>query len=179
MPTKAAMPSELNGTNNLSTEPTFPYYFDGPVVKGFGRGSKQLGCPTANLESNIVEHVALPNGIYLGFAQLEFTSSSDNEHPAKVSPVYMMCCSLGYNPHYGNEKKSLEVHILNNFEDDFYGDTLRVAICGFIRSERKFDSLEDLKTAIRQDIGHTRKVLEEDKQFSDIAGGTFFLTPTS
>ncbi|KAI1287321.1 Riboflavin kinase [Halotydeus destructor] len=154
-----------------STSGKFPYFIKGHVVKGFGRGSKQLGCPTANLESDIVDTVQLTNGIYYGFAQLENESPDEKERP----PVYLMCCSLGYNPQFKNTKKSLEVHILNQFPEDFYGAKLRVAICGHIRPEWKFNSLDELIAAINSDIAHTKKVLEEEKQFSEIPNSEFFL----
>jgi FAD synthase len=42
------------------------------VVHGFGRGSKQLGIPTANLDADALGPVvdALPAGIYFGWASV-------------------------------------------------------------------------------------------------------------
>jgi FAD synthase len=35
----------------------FPYYASGEVVKGFGRGSKELGIPTANYPTSVVRYI--------------------------------------------------------------------------------------------------------------------------
>ncbi len=83
----------------------------GTVIRGFGRGSKELGIPTgfslyffyyilANLSDNVIE--ALPNsmhsGVYAGFAQIE------------NGPVIKMVMSLGWNPFYKNIKRSMVLH---------------------------------------------------------------------
>ena len=115
-----------------------PFLVTGKVVKGFGRGSKDLGCPTANISSEIVEQVSLSTGIYYGFARL-------------YDVIYMMSCSLGYNPQYSNERKSLEVHLLPDTLDDFYGAELDIAIVGKLRDEKKYPSLGELKSAIQHD----------------------------
>ena len=51
-----------------------PLFIRGEVVKGFGRGSKELGCPTANFSETVVDKLPkdLPNGIYYGLAQGRF-----------------------------------------------------------------------------------------------------------
>jgi len=115
-----------------------PVFVTGKVVRGFGRGSKELGCPTANISSDVVEQVSLSTGIYYGFAKL-------------YDVTYMMSCSLGFNPHYNNERKSLEVHILPHTLDDFYDADLSIVIVGKLRDEKKFPSLEELKSAIERD----------------------------
>ena len=49
-------------------------------------------------------------GIYAGFASIG------------SSPiVYKMCMSIGWNPFYQNERKTIEPWILHNFDKDFYG----------------------------------------------------------
>jgi hypothetical protein len=48
----------------------------------------------------------------------------------RVSPfIVTLCCTYQ------------EVHILHQFEDDFYGETMRMLVLGHIRPERNFDSL--------------------------------------
>ncbi|XP_017460735.1 PREDICTED: riboflavin kinase-like, partial [Rhagoletis zephyria] len=56
-------------------------YVASQVVKGFGRGSKELGCPTANLEEDVVQGLltTLDDGIYYGFAQLLHPLGSELE----------------------------------------------------------------------------------------------------
>lgn len=68
----------------------------GEVVKGFGRGSKLLGIPTANLpiESCEKELRHVPLGVYVGWAQLK-------------GVVYKTVMSIGKNPYFGNEHKTI------------------------------------------------------------------------
>ena len=56
-----------------------------------------------------------------------------------------MVLSMGWNPFYGNTKKSFETHIIHKFENDFYGSELIVVMLGYLRPEKNFDSLEALK----------------------------------
>ena len=56
-----------------------------------------------------------------------------------------MVLSMGWNPFYGNTKKSFETHIIHNFEKDFYGSELIVVMLGYLRPEKNYDSLEALK----------------------------------
>merc|ERR1712233_289944 len=50
-----------------------PHYAQGPIVKGFGRGSTELGFPTANFSEEVIEALpeALIGGIYWGLAQVD------------------------------------------------------------------------------------------------------------
>jgi len=125
-----------------------PHYSQGPIVKGFGRGSTELGFPTANFSEEVIEALpgALIGGIYWGLAQV------DN------GPVHDMVMSIGWNPFYENKKRAMETHIVHKFEEaDLYGRQLKVIILGFIRPEQNFDSLEALVDAIRKDIEEGRK----------------------
>lgn len=139
-------------------------YVKDKVVRGFGRGSKELGCPTANVDN--INHLTIPTGIYCGLVQLVISHRDQvQEEPGNkeafdeivkklpyVSPVSGMVCSFGYNPQYGNKERSLEVHILDNFNFNFYGAELRVLICKKMRDEQKYSSLDELKQAISNDI---------------------------
>lgn len=139
------------------------------VVKGFGRGSKQLGCPTANVDG--ANHISLPTGIYCGLVQLVIQDESQiqeeegfhGEHKEMldklpyISPVKPMVCSFGYNPQFGNKDRSLEVHILDDFKFNFYGAEIRALICNKLRDEEKYSSLEELKQAIANDIENAKR----------------------
>lgn len=129
---------------------SLPYFLTGSVVKGFGRGSKALGIPTANLEEKIVE--ALPSdfatGVYYGW------SSIDGE-------VYKMVASIGWNPFYKNEKKTVEIHMLHKFENDLYEKQIKAIFLGYIRSEQDFSSIEELIKAINNDISIAEKQLQQ------------------
>ncbi|XP_028176653.1 putative riboflavin kinase [Ostrinia furnacalis] len=141
-----------------------PLFLEGEVVKGFGRGSKDLGCPTANYPLSVVQ--ALPEGlqpgVYYGWAQVD------------AGPVYKMVANIGWCPMYGNKEKSVETHIFSHkFDEDFYGSNLKVAVTGYLRGEMKFPSLEDLKQQIKQDISDADRHLEESSA-KDILGHSFF-----
>lgn len=158
------------------------------VVKGFGRGSKQLGCPTANIAS--INNLTIPTGIYCGLVQLVIKSENEvQKEPLHeeayqeilkripyTSPVRGMVCSFGYNPQFGNKERSLEVHILDNFEFNFYGAELRVLICKKMRDEAKYDSLEQLKEAISSDI---RNASNEVSNFSQYESNRQYFSATS
>eukprot|EP01120_Amphizonella_sp_Union-15-10_P012122 TRINITY_DN5337_c0_g1_i1.p1 TRINITY_DN5337_c0_g1~~TRINITY_DN5337_c0_g1_i1.p1 ORF type:complete len:147 (+),score=36.28 TRINITY_DN5337_c0_g1_i1:88-528(+) len=130
---------------NASTEPI--HKFSGTVVKGFGRGGKQLGCPTANLDRASVENLTISQGVYYGLAKV----NSDAPEP--------MVMSVGWNPQFDNQEKSVEVHILKDYPDDFYGATLKVIVLGFIRGMEKFDNLDALIRAIENDKSVAKKNL--------------------
>jgi len=50
-----------------------PFFARGRVVHGFGRGSKELGCPTANFPDDVVDNLPedLTCGVYCGFATVD------------------------------------------------------------------------------------------------------------
>ncbi|KAI9921436.1 hypothetical protein PsorP6_000843 [Peronosclerospora sorghi] len=120
------------------------------VVEGFGRGGKQLGCPTANLSRADLGDVLdeLPTGIYCGWATV-------NGHGP-----YKAVASIGWNPYFKNEEKTVEPHLLHTFEEDFYGATLKLVIVGYLRPERNFPSIDKLIEAIRDDITQADAWLE-------------------
>lgn len=139
---------------------SWPYFVQGTVVHGFGRGSKELGCPTANLDEETVSKVNIPTGVYWGLAQLVHLQEASGDSPGDANEIWPMICSVGFNPHYGNKSKSLEVHILHQFPYDFYGSIVKVAICGRIRDELSFPSLQALIDAIESDKKFAQKQLE-------------------
>ncbi|KAG9203145.1 hypothetical protein B5807_09960 [Epicoccum nigrum] len=173
----------------------FPLKLRGPVIKGFGRGSKELGIPTANIPLSglsINGHSDLSSGIYYGFCTLDHStiptdkssvpsatadttppskSSShavrDLEYTASVpttarSPVYPTVLSIGYNPYYKNTTRSIEIHILANFDTDFYGAELSLVILGFIRPEYDYVSKDALVEDIREDIRVAQRSLARE-----------------
>ncbi|PSS10292.1 Riboflavin kinase [Actinidia chinensis var. chinensis] len=128
------------------TLPIEPWHIGGPVTKGFGRGSKVLGIPTANLSTEgystvLSEH---PSGVYFGWAGLS------------TRGIYKFVMSIGWNPYFNNAEKTIEPWLLHDFEEDFYGEELRLAIVGYIRPEANFSSLESLIEKIHED----RKIAE-------------------
>ncbi|XP_050438013.1 riboflavin kinase [Adelges cooleyi] len=128
-----------------------PFYGSGLVVKGFGRGSKHLGIPTANLHKDVIDKMPeeMTTGVYYGWAQVQ------------NFPVHKMVMSVGWNPFYKNEEKSMEIHILHEFKEDFYGSNLRIIVVGYVRPEMDFDSVDDLIKTIHSDIDIAKKQLDQ------------------
>lgn len=54
------------------------------------------------------------------------------------------------------------MHILGDYEEDFYGEQLKVVVLGFVRPEIKFNGLEELVNRIHQDIGIAKQQLGRD-----------------
>lgn len=133
-----------------NTLPIEPWYIGGPVIKGFGRGSKVLGIPTANLLAEkfsdvLSEHTS---GVYFGWAGL----------PKRG--IYKMVMSIGWNPYFDNTEKTIEPWLLHKFDDDFYGEELRLVVVGYIRPEANFPSLESLIERIHEDGRIAEKALD-------------------
>lgn len=70
------------------------------------------------------------------------------------SKVFPMVMSVGWNPFYKNTSKTAEVHIMHNFQADFYGLEMRVAVLGYIRPEYNYVD----KEALIQDIETDKRV---------------------
>jgi riboflavin kinase len=136
------------------------FAWPGPVVKGFGRGSKMLGIPTANLDVAPLklQADALAPGIYFGWASV---AKSD---PRDVGGgVYRMVMSIGWNPFFDNSKKTIEPWLLHTFERDFYEQELRITVLGYVRPEANFTTIEDLITRIHRDAEVAKTCLALDQ----------------
>lgn len=70
--------------------------------------------------------------------------------------------SIGWNPFYKNTVRSVEVHIMHDFNQDFYGSHMNLVILGFIRPEYDYVSLESLVEDIRTDIRVARDSLARE-----------------
>jgi len=117
-----------------------PLVLEGRVAKGFGRGGKLLNCPTANLRDEDVGDQLDPHetGVYFGWIELN-------------GNIYKMATSIGWNPFFKNDKKTVEAHILHEFDADFYGERVKMVLCGYIRPELDFPTMESLIEAIEND----------------------------
>ncbi|XP_061585222.1 riboflavin kinase [Cololabis saira] len=156
---------------------SLPYFCRGEVIRGFGRGSKELGIPTANFPDSVVDNLPadISTGIYYGWACV---GNGD---------VCKMVMSIGWNPYYKNTKKSMETHVIHQFKEDFYGENLSVVMVGYIRPERTYDSLEALIAAINNDIEEAKAKLDlpehsklkEDNFFTSAASSSSVSPTTS
>jgi riboflavin kinase / FMN adenylyltransferase len=121
------------------------YAVAGKIVEG-DRVGRTLNAPTANVD--VAGLVLPPNGVYAVHAE-----------------VKERCCrgvaNLGVRPTLQNPQpqQRFEVHLLD-FAGDVYGQEMEVTFVDILRGEKKFDSLEDLKTQIAKDIEFARRVFE-------------------
>jgi len=169
-------------------EPPYPLRMEGTVISGFGRGSKELGIPTANLP---VDAAATPwiadarSGVYFGWASLALptahpdASSASSDAPNETADstkyqIYPMVMSIGYNPFYKNSVRSAEVHVLHSFGADFYNAPMRLLILGFVRDEKDYSNLDALVQDIHIDCDVARQSLAREAwtPAQGVVGGT-------
>jgi riboflavin kinase len=74
--------------------------------------------------------------------------------------IFPAVLSIGYNPFYANKTRSIEIHILQHFHDDFYGASLNLLMLGYIRPEYDYVSKESLIEDIKIDCDVARKSME-------------------
>ncbi|KAJ8096700.1 riboflavin kinase-domain-containing protein [Lipomyces tetrasporus] len=176
----------------------YPVFIDSHVIGGFGRGSSDLGIPTANIPPSDFLASGIPKGqtgIYFGFAKISGTYGTLVRHPSPeddaskppsteivqtekpILPadgvVLPMVMSVGWNPFYGNSEPSAEVHIVHKFVDQFYGADIKLAVLGYIRPEKNFESVDALIEEIMTDIRKSKEYLAEDG-FKLIESSEFF-----
>jgi len=136
-----------------------PSRLQAPVVSGFGRGSAQLGFPTANLcPSHLAPALAaLPRGVYYGWAVLQ----SEPDAPRKC------VLNIGARPTFADgEGDTVEVHVIHRYQSAFYGAQLRVLVLGFFRPEMRFSGVQELVSRIKADVGLAASLLDAPSNVS-------------
>ena len=113
-----------------------PYGVEGQVIRGDARGAT-LGFPTANLHPQ--NRVIPRGGVYVTATLIE------GQWRRSVT-------NIGTRPTFGdNLGPSVETHVLN-WSGDLYGDVVRVRFLHRLRDEKKFGSIDELKTQIERDV---------------------------
>ena len=109
-----------------------PFGFSAEIIHGNHLG-RELGFPTIN--QALPEHFTLPPfGVYVSYVEL------DGEKNFGVT-------NIGKKPTVGSDRILAETWILD-FSGDLYGQNIRLSLLEFLRPERKFDSLEELKAEV-------------------------------
>jgi len=121
-----------------------PYGVEGRVERGSERGHK-LGFPTANLHPH--NRVIPRNGVYVTGTLI------DGQWRRSVTNV-------GLRPTFADAKEpSVETYVLN-WNGDLYGDVVRVRFLYRLRDEKKFSSIDELKTQIARDVNRATGYFE-------------------
>ncbi|MDR3258843.1 MAG: bifunctional riboflavin kinase/FAD synthetase [Fusobacteriaceae bacterium] len=115
----------------------YNFFISGTVVHG-EKIARQLGFPTANLE---LKNKIVPKfGVYGGLATVE------------NDPITKSCIvNIGNNPTLKAGIQTFEAHIFN-YDSDIYGKNIKVQLLDFIRPEKKFESVDNLIDAIKEDV---------------------------
>ena len=122
-----------------------PHAFTGVVVPGKHLG-RTIGVPTANL--CLPECLVQPKrGVYACRCMVEGKS-------------YCAVTNVGCRPTVSGTNMTVEPWILD-FEGDLYGKTITLEFHKYLRSERKFDSLEELRAEIQKNAAQTRDFFEK------------------
>ena len=122
---------------------------DGRVMQGDRRG-RTIGFPTANLALDAYLRPAF--GVYAVHVQGD--GRDDPFAGRRVDGV----ANLGLRPTVGGVEPRLEAHLFDT-DKDLYGRHLRVALVEFIRPERRFSGLDELKAQIAADAIRARAIL--------------------
>ena len=126
----------------------YPYVLTGNVVKGNQLG-RTINFPTANIEIPEDYKLIPKNGVYI------VTANVSNQ------TVFGMM-NIGVKPTLGENKLSIEVHLLN-FDKDIYNQKIQVQLLERLRDEQKFESFEALKSQIELDKQNTIEYFENLK----------------
>jgi len=138
---KALLSSDIQTANKLLG---YAFNFEGKVVKGDQLG-RELGYPTANLVYNDPDKIHLGEGVYA----VEVIANN-------VLKQGML--SIGKRPTLNDTVERIEVNIFD-FNDDIYGESIRVIVKSYLRPQYKYDTLEALKEQLHQDKADTLRVL--------------------
>jgi len=120
------------------------FSLQGQVTTGAGRGL-ELGFPTANLEVDPKQ--ALPaDGVYATWAYID-------------DKAYHSMTNIGRRPTFGGDGRTVETYILN-YHSNLYERELRIDIVERLRGEKRFDSVEELKKQIAEDVKQGIAILD-------------------
>lgn len=121
------------------------YTLKGPVVIGAQRG-RTFGFPTANVQT--ASERAIPaNGVYAAWATRDATRER-----------YRAVVNIGTRPTFDNGERTVEAYLLD-FDQDIYGQELKLEFVARLRSEKHFESVEALVAQIWRDVDQAKTIL--------------------
>lgn len=130
---EALLTSDLETANKLLG---YDFFFEGVVVSGDKLG-RTLGYPTANLSYTDNDKMHLGHGVYAVYVKVKEETKKG-------------MLSIGTRPTLVNSDERIEVNIFD-FDEDIYGETIRVIVKKFLRAQEKYDSLDELKIQLAKD----------------------------
>ena len=130
---------DLKKTNKLLNR---NWSIEGIVQKGRQQG-KKIGFPTCNID--IKDYVIAMPGVYA----VKVKQKNSNKSLKAIA-------NLGYRPTFNQKKILLEVHIFN-FSGNLYNKYLSVEFTKFIRKEKKFNNVNQLRKQIQSDLKIAKK----------------------
>jgi riboflavin kinase/FMN adenylyltransferase len=113
------------------------------IVKRGRQMGKKIGFPTSNIDMG--NYVISKPGVYVVKVYIK-----KNNKPLKG------IANLGYRPTFNQKKILLEVNIFN-FSGNLYNKKLTVEFIKFIRSEKKFRGIDQLRKQIKSDLKIAKK----------------------
>jgi riboflavin kinase / FMN adenylyltransferase len=137
----ALLESKIETANRLLG---YEFFFEGKVIHGDKLG-RTIGYPTANLVYTDVDKIRLGHGVYAVYTERNGT-------------LKKAMLSIGTRPTLENSDERIEVNIFD-FDEEIYGESLRVIVKAFLRSQEKYNSLDELKTALANDKRNSLEVL--------------------
>lgn len=115
----------------------------GTVVHGHKRG-RELGFPTANLQASSAG-VVPQDGVYAGWLVRTVPGTPAVENlPAAIS--------IGTNPQFDGEKRTVEAHVLGRSDLDLYGEEVSIDLVAWLRPMLAFDTVEALLDQMDEDL---------------------------
>jgi len=130
---------KLNLANNYLNR---NWSIEGVVKKGRNMG-KKIGFPTCNID--IENYVIARPGVYA----VKVNIPNNNK-------ILKGIANLGYRPTFNQKKILLEVNIFN-FSRNLYNKKLTVKFIKFIRGEKKFKGIDQLKKQIKLDLKSAKR----------------------
>lgn len=117
-----------------------PIELEGLVVEGYRRGAT-LGFPTANLRPEADAIVPGP-GVYAAECTI-------------AGRAHAVALSIGSTPTFDGARLQIEAHLLD-FSGDLYGQMLRLRLIDWVRAQRRFAGVEELKRQLTRDVNQCR-----------------------
>jgi len=108
------------------------------IVKKGRQVGKKIGFPTCNID--IKDYILAKPGVYA----VKVLRKNSNKYLKGIA-------NLGYRPTFNQKKILLEVHLFN-FSGNLYNKLLSVEFSKFIRKEKKFKNVNQLRAQIKKDL---------------------------